>query len=161
MYFWWQSAEWWANGARGPLRERDRRASFCGLNEGKGKPALFLGLFKILWEKRNVLFPDSQRGKVMMQHGWVGEMNGICYITWPVFQDLRLSMDCELPIHFFPLPLFVLFLKKVTFPASTFLQCCKLNSQLCITLCCGTVMRWNNKPHAKWIQIITKETALI
>lgn len=30
----------------------------CGLNE-KREPTL-LGLFKILWEKRNVLFPDSQ-----------------------------------------------------------------------------------------------------
>lgn len=38
------------------------------------------------------------RGKVMRQHGWEGEMNGICYITRPVFQDL--SLNFELPLAF-------------------------------------------------------------
>lgn len=46
------------NGAQGPL-VRETGVHLCGLNE-KREPALF-GLFKILWEKRNVLFPDGRR----------------------------------------------------------------------------------------------------
>lgn len=47
-----------ANGAQGPLM-RETAVHLCGLNERR-EPTLF-GLFKILWEKRNVLFPHSQR----------------------------------------------------------------------------------------------------
>lgn len=46
------------DGARGPLM-RETGVHLCGLNERR-EPTLS-GLFKILWEKRNVLFPDSQR----------------------------------------------------------------------------------------------------
>lgn len=46
------------NGARGPLM-RDTGVHLCGLNE-RGEPTLF-GLLEILWEKRNMLFPHSQR----------------------------------------------------------------------------------------------------
>lgn len=46
------------NGAQGPLMI-ETGVHLCGLNE-RWEPALF-GLFKILWEKRNVLFPDIYR----------------------------------------------------------------------------------------------------
>lgn len=45
------------NGAWGPLM-RETGVHLCGLNERR-EPTLF-GLFKILWEKRNVLFPDRE-----------------------------------------------------------------------------------------------------
>lgn len=46
------------NGALGPLM-REAGLRLCGLSERR-EPTLF-GLFKILWDKRNVLFPHSRR----------------------------------------------------------------------------------------------------
>ena len=41
------------------LWEKETGVRLCELNERRELP--FFGLFKILWEKSNVLFPDSER----------------------------------------------------------------------------------------------------
>lgn len=49
------------NGAQGVRRAlmKETGVHLCGLNE-RSEPALF-GQFRVLWEKRNVLFPDSEK----------------------------------------------------------------------------------------------------
>lgn len=57
---------------------------------------LSLGSVKILWEKRNVLIPDSQRetdDAACMR----GDGKGLCYITWLVFQGFSWGLWVELP----------------------------------------------------------------
>lgn len=63
-----------------------------------GRSQLSLGSLRSYGRREMCCF-QTVRGKVMMQHGCEGEMNGICYITWPVFQDL--GLNCELLIPFY------------------------------------------------------------
>lgn len=55
----WMAVQWVVMVLRDHSWERETAVHLCGLNEER-EPTLS-GLFKILWETRNVLFPDRQR----------------------------------------------------------------------------------------------------
>ena len=70
------------------------------------------GLLQILWERReggkNGVVSRQRCGKVMMLHGGERKMNGICYVTKPVFARFLISVNRELHIkwNFYELLLF-------------------------------------------------------